>query len=64
MYIRTLFNHFIILGNEYNHYMVILVQNDENEITAAWGTLLKTLKMSVYYNISINFQLMKTFRYF
>lgn len=54
MYIRTLFNHFIILGNEYNHYMVILVQNDENEITAAWGTLLKTLKMSVYYNISVN----------
>ena len=51
MYIRTLFNHFIILGNEYNHYMVILVQNDENEITAAWGTLLKTLKMSVYYKV-------------
>ena len=44
MYIRTLFNQFIILGNEYNHYMVILVQNDENEITAAWGTLLKNFE--------------------
>jgi hypothetical protein len=41
MYIRTLFNQFIILGNEYNHYMAIFVRNDENEITAAWSTLLK-----------------------
>ena len=44
MYIRTLFNHFIILGNEYNHYMVILVQNDENEITARMGHTTKNFE--------------------
>ena len=44
MYIRTLFNHFIILGNEYNHYMVILVQNDENEITVCLGHTTKNFE--------------------
>ena len=44
MYIRTLFNHFIILGNEYNHYMVRLVQNDEHGILLPDGHTTKNFE--------------------